>query len=284
MPIIAPSGTLGSHFSDLPKRLASAALMICLALWTLFEGDWIFDIFWCVCGVLIHWEWQRMVSQEGVKHRVLIGTLSLSVAALLVRFHLVDLSLLSLISGAGVLAALAPRGQRLWQGSGVLYAGALIIAVFVLRHSILDGFESIVWLFALVWGTDVMAYIGGRIIGGPKLWPRVSPSKTWSGFITGITSGAILGVVVLLLLSSSTLSITSVFLLGLCTCAVAQGGDLFESSLKRHFGIKDSSHLIPGHGGFMDRLDGFLTAAVFAALVGSLIAGVAAAAHGIVAW
>lgn len=278
------SASASTLFSDLPKRLLSAAVMMALALWSLFEGGWFFDVFWCACAVLIHWEWQRMVDPVALVRRLAIGTFCLVSSALLVRFHQSDGSIFVLGCGALVLAALAPAGQRLWHSGGVLYAGALVVAVLVLRHSILDGFEAIVWLFALVWGTDVMAYIGGRIIGGPKLWPRVSPSKTWSGFITGISSGAIFGVVVLSLLSTSTLSILNVFILGLCTCAVAQGGDLLKSSLKRHFGVKDSSQLIPGHGGFMDRLDGFITAAVFAACVGASIAGVAAAAHGIVAW
>jgi phosphatidate cytidylyltransferase len=128
-----------------------------------------------------------------------------------------------------------------------------------------------------------MAYFGGRLIGGPKLWPRVSPSKTWSGFLVGITSGAFLGLSALLVFADQVQPLP-VVLLGLVTGAIAQGGDLFESSIKRHYGVKDSSHLIPGHGGAMDRLDGFITAALFAALFGTLHAGAAAAAHGLFVW
>jgi phosphatidate cytidylyltransferase len=279
-PVVGPS----SHFSDLPKRLLSGVVMIALALWSLFEGGLVFDVFWLMAALLIFWEWQRIVGPRALLPRLLVGGVSLLASAGLARLHHFDFSLLALFVGGVAVAIMAPVGQKIWHSCGVVYAGALILSLYVLRHSVLDGFEAIVWLFALVWGTDVMAYIGGRIMGGPKLWPRVSPSKTWSGFITGITSGALLGVVVLFLLSSSTLSLAKVFVLGLLTCAVAQGGDLLESSIKRHFGVKDASHLIPGHGGLMDRLDGFITASVFAAAIGCYQAGVAAAAHGIVAW
>jgi phosphatidate cytidylyltransferase len=273
-----------SQFYDLPKRLLSAVVMIFLALWTLFRGGWVFDLFWCICGLLIHWEWQRMVDQSALMKRLIIGSIIILLIAFLAQSHNAELAFMVLVLGVAAVGFSAPKGQGLWHSAGVLYAGAMVLAIYVLRHSVLDGIEAIIWLFALVWGTDVMAYVGGRIIGGPKLWPRISPSKTWSGFITGVCSGACLGVVVLSLMSSSTLSMTNVFVLGLLTCALAQAGDLFESSIKRHFHIKDASHLIPGHGGFMDRLDGFIFAVVFAACVGSVLAGVAAASHGLVAW
>jgi len=154
-----------------------------------------------------------------------------------------------------ILALLSAKGQRLWIMGGLVYACSLIVSSFNLRLSVELGQSAILWLFAVVWGTDVMAYFGGRLVGGPKLWPRISPSKTWSGFICGIISGALAGYA--LVPASSALYICG---LGLCAGAVAQGGDLFESSMKRRFGVKDSSRLIPGHGGVMDRLDGFIAA------------------------
>jgi phosphatidate cytidylyltransferase len=131
-----------------------------------------------------------------------------------------------------------------------------------------------------------MAYFGGRLIGGPKLWPRVSPSKTWSGFITGVTSGALLGVAaVAAMLGAAHTNVLIIFLVGLIGGVVAQGGDLLESSIKRHFGAKDSSHLIPGHGGFMDRLDGFIVTATCAALLGlAKAAGPGFVATGLMRW
>src|SRR5579885_2386414 len=120
------------------------------------------------------------------------------------------------------------------------------------------GGRAIVWLFAIVWGTDVFAYFGGRLIGGPKLWPHISPGKTWSGTLTGIFAGAILGVAAASIGLSPPPQIIPIFFLGLVAAALSQAGDIFESSFKRRFGVKDSSRLIPGHGGFMDRLDAFI--------------------------
>jgi phosphatidate cytidylyltransferase len=131
-----------------------------------------------------------------------------------------------------------------------------------------------------------MAYFGGRSIGGPKLWPRVSPSKTWSGFLVGITCGAGFGMAaVAMSVGGPNVHLGAIFVLGLFGGIVAQGGDLLESSIKRYFAVKDSSHLIPGHGGFMDRLDGFIATAVFAALVGlSKAAGPGFVATGLLRW
>src|SRR5262249_34469094 len=126
----------------------------------------------------------------------------------------------------------------------------------------------------------IMAYFGGRQIGGPKLWPRVSPAKTWSGFLIGITSGSLLGWTV----SPHSACGFCMVLLGLAAGAVAQVGDLFESTLKRRFGVKDASGLIPGHGGAMDRLDGFIAASVFVACLGVWRLGTEAAASGLFLW
>jgi phosphatidate cytidylyltransferase len=139
-----------------------------------------------------------------------------------------------------------------------------------LRESPDVGALAIAFLFAVVWGTDIFAYFGGRLIGGPKLWPRVSAGKTWSGTITGVVSGALFGVAAVYFGGGPQLASWRVFLVGLAAAAFSQVGDLFESSVKRRFGVKDSSRLIPGHGGMMDRLDGFIFASVFAAMVGLL--------------
>ena len=145
----------------------------------------------------------------------------------------------------------------------------------LLRISPSFGLAAILWLFAVVWGTDVAAYFAGRLIRGPRLWPSVSPGKTWSGAIVGAFGGAVLG----LLLAGWTNHLAALFWLGLAAAIVSEFGDLFESALKRRFGVKDSSGLIPGHGGLMDRLDGFVAASLFAALFaglnsrGSFIAG-----------
>jgi phosphatidate cytidylyltransferase len=152
--------------------------------------------------------------------------------------------------------------------AGVLYAGALVAAIIALRFSDSFGLVAVAWLFAIVWGTDVMAYFGGRLIGGPKLWPRVSAGKTWSGTIVGIVCGGLVGLAVALMaIGAASLPL---FFLGLLLALVSQGGDLTESALKRRFSVKDSGALIPGHGGVMDRLDGFTAACVCATFIGAL--------------
>lgn len=278
-----PARSKPTTLADLGPRLASGIVMIVLALGALHFGGPVFAVFWLVAALAIHWEWQRMVGGDRSDARQIVGATTLLVVGAIVFLGQGDAALLALLIGTVVLAFVSSGPDRVWQIAGLLYAGALLLSVVVLRFSILSGFEAILWLFAVVWGTDVMAYFGGRLIGGPKLWPRVSPSKTWSGFLVGITSGAVLGLVAL---SFYAVQIDAFPLLGLglIVGAVAQGGDLFESSVKRRFGVKDSSHLIPGHGGFMDRLDGFLAAAAFAAAFGTLRAGEAAAAHGLFIW
>ncbi|MDB5597131.1 MAG: phosphatidate cytidylyltransferase [Hyphomicrobiales bacterium] len=269
--------------ADLGPRLASGVLMIAMALTSLAVGGWPFIIFWLIAGLAVNWEWQRMTGGAREPARFLLGSLVLIAVALLVGNAKRDEAVLVLLFGTIVLAAVASTGSRLWNAAGLLYSGALVLSVALLRLSKIDGFESILWLFAIVWGTDIMAYFGGRLIGGAKLWPRVSPSKTWSGFLVGISSGALLGLVAVSFYAVKVDAIPLV-LIGVFVGAVAQGGDLFESSVKRRFGFKDSSHLIPGHGGFMDRLDGFIAAVTFVAVFGAAKAGAATAAHGLFIW
>src|SRR5262249_41794358 len=153
-------------------------------------------------------------------------------------------------------AALVPAERRIWVAGGIPYAGALAVAPVVLRSDGADGFLAILFLFATVWTTDIVAYFVGRAVGGPKLMPQVSPKKTWSGALGGMA-----GAVAMALVLAQAAALPSWFqiaMLAIVLSVLAQGGDLFESFLKRRFGAKDSSHLIPGHGGLMDRLDGFV--------------------------
>jgi phosphatidate cytidylyltransferase len=276
---VKPASMLG----DLGPRVASGVVMIALSLATLKVGGFVFVAFWLVAAIAVHWEWQRMTGGPHAPIRMMGGAAVIALAAGLVALGSRDAALALLIGGALATLAAVSGATRVWSAAGILYAGALVFAVVLLRMSIFNGVESILWLFAIVWGTDIMAYFGGRLIGGPKLWPRVSPSKTWAGFIVGVTSGSLLGVLALWAMSV-TIHVGPVLLLGLVTGAVAQGGDLFESSMKRRYGRKDSSNLIPGHGGVMDRLDGFIAAAVFAALIGALRAGVVAPGNGLFVW
>jgi phosphatidate cytidylyltransferase len=256
--------------------------MIVGALWSAQVGGSFFSIFWFAASVAVLWEWQRLVGGKRLVSRCFVGVLALGLAVMLVR---VDLSgaFAALLVAAAASAALAGTGARTWAAGGLVYAGLLILAVISLRFSFPFGDRAIVWLFATVWSTDVLAYFGGRIIGGPKLWPRVSPSKTWSGTITGLAAGAALGTFVALRHLESPHALVPVLLLSVAAAALSQAGDAFESGIKRRFGVKDTSRLIPGHGGLMDRLDGFIAAAIFAFLIG-LVRGLPSVAGGLFYW
>ena len=283
-PTPAASPTGAGVLADLGPRLISAVVMIGAALTALWLGGDYFVLFWLAAGLAIVWEWQNMIDAPAALARMVVAGGTLVVAAVLARHLAVDAALVAVVVGCAVTGWLAGREKWIWAAGGVVYAAGLVISVTMLRLSLFDGMESILWLFAVVWGTDIMAYVGGRLIGGPKLWPKVSPKKTWAGFLTGVICGALLGVAAIRLAHPVPPASGPLLALGLATAAISQAGDLFESAMKRHFGVKDSSHLIPGHGGVMDRLDGFLFAAVFAAIVGALRQGPGAIAIGVLRW
>jgi phosphatidate cytidylyltransferase len=152
----------------------------------------------------------------------------------------------------------------------------------VLRSDAALGFAAILFVFAVVWLSDIAAYFTGRALGGPKLMPRVSPNKTWSGAIGGTLAGMLGGVLVARYFGLANLTGTAV--VAVVLSVVSQAGDLFESAVKRRFDTKDASQLIPGHGGLMDRLDGFVTAALAAVLIGIAHGGMPAPARGLMVW
>jgi phosphatidate cytidylyltransferase len=246
-----------------------------LALAAAWIGGIIFAAFWWLASIVVLWEWQRLVSGARLVERVAAGGLALALAALFALHNFIFGAIAMLVLGAVAVGWLAGRRDAIWAAAGPFYAGALVVSVVLLRISPSFGLVAILWLFAVVWGTDVAAYFAGRLIGGPRLWPSVSPGKTWSGAIVGAFGGAILG----LMLGGWTNHLAALFWLGLAAAIVSELGDLFESALKRRFGVKDSSGLIPGHGGLMDRLDGFVAASLFAVVFaglnsrGSYIAG-----------
>ena len=276
---IAPSAARRARAELLP-RVLSASVMAALALGTAWAGGPVFDLFWLAAAVAVLLEWQGLVGAGRRLALGLLGCLVLGAAAVCGARAQVPEALAVLALGAALALPLADAGRRGVTAAGTLYAGALALALPLLRHSNLDGFAALAWLFAVVWGTDTMAFFGGRAIGGPRLAPRLSPSKTWSGFAVGVLSGAVLG----LLVAPHSAHPAAVLVAGLVAGALSQGGDLFESSLKRRFGAKDAGSLIPGHGGVMDRLDGFVAASVFAAAVGLWRFGPTGTGAGLLRW
>ncbi len=268
----APSagGAMSRLGSDLPARAAAGVAMMAIALVTAWVGGFWFLAFWFVAAALVLWEWQKLVDGERLVARLALGALTLLALSPFALHGSTKSALGVLLAGAAVtgLASGPSRVERIWSGAGVLYAGAILASPVLLRASPAYGLAAILWLFAVVWGADIMAYFGGRLIGGPRLWPRISPGKTWSGAAVGAVSGALLGAVVALVAAPAGARLVPILALGFVAAVVEAFGDLFESAVKRRFDVKDSSHLIPGHGGLMDRLDGFVAAATFAVAVG----------------
>jgi phosphatidate cytidylyltransferase len=268
--------------SELALRVCSAFVLVPLALATAYLGDWPFAVFWGVAAMGVLWEWTSLVAGTDRRFVLMTGAASLALALALVVSGLPLAAVIVLAIGTLAAASLAPAERRLWIAGGIPYAGAIGLAPIVLRSDREDGFLAVIFLFAVVWTTDIAAYFIGRAAGGPKLVPQVSPNKTWSGAI-----GGTLAAVVVALALAKTAALAGLFaiaMLAIVLSVSAQVGDVFESFLKRRFGAKDSSHLIPGHGGLMDRLDGFVTASVVAALIGLARGGFEAPGRGLLVW
>jgi phosphatidate cytidylyltransferase len=230
--------------SNLALRVVSSAVMAPVTIAIAWFGGWPFVLFWTAAACVVLWEWSRLVAGSD-------GTRTLP-------------------SFAG------------WMVAGFAYSSVLLLAPVILRRDPSLGLVAIMFLFAVVWVTDVAAYFAGRAIGGPKLWPAVSPKKTWSGAIGGTLGGVVAALAVAKLAGLDLAPM--LVLVALLLSVASQAGDLLESAIKRQFGAKDSSQLIPGHGGLMDRLDGFLTAVAAAVMVGLARGGFDEAARGLLVW
>jgi phosphatidate cytidylyltransferase len=287
-----PVPTASSGGSELILRILSGLVLAPLAVGVAYLGGWAFVVFWSIAALLVLWEWCTLVA-GGERSTVLL----IAAAAVLFALLLGSTSApgaegshgVRLVAGATLLlmgmlatAVLAPSDRRMWTAAGIPYAGLLGMAPIVLRNDAQYGFLAIVFLFAVVWATDIVAYFIGRAVGGPKLAPRISPKKTWSGAVGGTVAAIAAAILVAVLAGLPNLP--ALGLIAAAASALAQGGDLFESALKRRFGAKDSSHLIPGHGGLMDRLDGFVAAAILATLIGLIHGGVDEPARGLLVW
>jgi phosphatidate cytidylyltransferase len=284
------AGANGPRASNLTLRVASAVVLAPVTLAITNVGGWIFYALCAIAAGGILWEWVSLASHRADPRVLAPGWLALLGATVLIGLGLPAGGMGALAIGvivAGSIVAALPRATDepsapAWATGGVIYAGALLIAPAMLRSDPQWGLTALLFLFANVWATDIFAYFCGRAVGGPLLWPRVSPKKTWAGAVGGLAGGVAASVAVAYASGVGKLGIVGVMA---CVLSVlAQAGDLFESSVKRHFGAKDASHLIPGHGGLMDRLDGFIVAALAALLIGIVHQGIAAPARGLLVW
>ncbi|WP_275790960.1 phosphatidate cytidylyltransferase [Pararhizobium gei] len=255
---------------ELKLRVVSGIVMAALALGATWAGGIAFELLSVAIAVLIYYEWSTITKLAARDFRGnALGWLSQIVIAALILFDGSQLTLL-VLAGFAALAAgwVVLRAGSWWLPGGIVYAGLTGISLSAIRGDSDIGLVAMIFVFAVVWATDILAYFVGRAIGGPKLAPRISPGKTWSGSIGGAFFGVVAGVAVVA--SYFSLDDVRIPLLALFLSVSSQVGDLFESYIKRRFGVKDSSKLIPGHGGVMDRVDG-LVFACFAALLFVLI-------------
>jgi phosphatidate cytidylyltransferase len=273
----APASAAGR---ELWRRVASAMVLAPLAIVSAYLGGAAFTAFWGLAAIGIAWEWCGLVS--GTRLLLPISVVTLGGATVLFTIEGGFPAIAWLVLGAVVATVAAPRGRRGWTLAAIGSASAVLAAPVLLRADTQWGFLAVILLFAVVWTTDVAAYFVGRQVGGPRLWPTVSPKKTWSGALGGMVAAVGAGVVVAQMAGLGDLPVIAALCGGLSV--VGQAGDLLESAVKRHFGTKDASRLIPGHGGLMDRLDGFVAAAVVGTLIGLLRGGADAPARGLLLW
>jgi phosphatidate cytidylyltransferase len=260
----------------------SACVLVPLALAVTYFGGLPFIVFWGVAALAILWEWSHLAFR-GLNARLLLpGGVGLVGATALAAWGRPGSALLLVVMAAVLAGGIAATGGRLWAAGGVLYAGAAFIGPVLLRHDTEFGLLALVFLFAVVWATDIFGYFAGRAVGGPRLWQTVSPNKTWSGALAGTIGGIAAGAGTAY--AGHLAALWPIVAVALVLSVLSQVGDLVESAIKRRFAAKDTSGLIPGHGGVMDRLDGFLFAALAAALIGLVRQGVDAPARGLLIW
>ncbi len=249
-----------------------------------FGGAWLGGVWWVMvvaafAGAMV-WEWSAIVAGPGAPTVGFFDSVPAGVAAAIAVVSAVGLtdagltafSLMLLMAGA-ILAALLARAERPgWQALGVFYVGLPSLTIVWIRDEP-DGLAVLAWMLALVVAVDTGAYAAGRTIGGPKLAPRISPKKTWAGLAGGIAAALLIGWISAFLLDLP--RFLPLILVSGGLAVVEQAGDLAESAFKRRFGVKDSSRLIPGHGGVLDRVDGLLAVALAVGLIGYFQGGLA---------
>lgn len=277
----AESSTSRRSWSDLGPRLGSAFVLLPLTALSLYLGGYIFALTVGVVFAGAYREWEQMVARAPI-------SIPGAITVVLVALSGVIYPVWGLAGSAGVIAlaivvAVLFGGEgRLWRAAGLAFFGLVIFALIAMRGTGWEGVQAGVFLAVTVWMTDSAAFFTGRQIGGEKLAPVISPSKTWSGALGGLALGSTAGFLVWLVVTDSPWWIGAI--LAVTISLLGQIGDLTESAIKRNFRIKDSGDIIPGHGGLMDRLDSLTFGVIFVLIVGFLHAGLDNVAVGLLHW
>lgn len=249
-----------AKFGDLWLRIASAVVMLGIGGIVFWEGGDYVAALLVVVGGLMSWEFRRLVLPDASNRDMGLWVMVAGTTGAVIAANLFGLFFAFIpVVLAGAILIQIKHKRPAWVSFGMLYLATPLAALVVIRED--QGLGPVLWLIGVVIASDVGGYFAGRIFGGPKFWPAISPKKTWSGTVGGWVLA--LGVGFTYWLFGGTAGFAESLLLSVPIAMAAQAGDLFESWLKRRAGIKDSSNLIPGHGGLLDRFDGMLAATTF---------------------
>ncbi len=275
--------TPASKWSDLGLRSLSAAVLIPAVIADVWVGGAWFSLLVALLGVLVAFEWTNIVHRQDPLQFALHALAALCAVLLPLTAGLAAaLAAIAVLWIASAALATYQEGAGVWRFLGVPYASIPAIALMLLRNDAEMGALAILWVMVTVWAADTLAYFAGRIIGGPKLAPVLSPKKTWAGLGGAIAGSAAASVIFTSIAGLGGIAALALLAGGLAV--VEQGGDLFKSAMKRHYGVKDSGRIIPGHGGIIDRVDGLMAVAVAAAIIGLARSGPGATGAGLLVW
>ena len=262
--VAPPADEIAPQRSQIWLRAVSAIGLGIIAFASAWAGVLPFAGLVLAVALLMSWEWSRVVRGEGIDIALIVHGLAVTAAAALAAFGFAARGVAALVIGTIIVLALQFGERPILSAAGVLYAGLPAVALLWLRGNEPFGFQAVLCIVLVVAATDTAAFATGRLVGGPRLAPTVSPNKTWSGLIGGVVAAAATAALYAYMISAP---VAALALTGLAMGLVAQMGDLAESAMKRAFHVKDASQLLPGHGGFMDRMDGLVPVAVVLAVV-----------------
>ena len=268
------------NWGDLGVRAVSAAVLIPAVLLDVWAGGVWFTLMVALLGVLMAQEWTA-IAHDGDPMQFAFHAAGAMCGALLPPASAM-MAIAAVTGLSGWRAYASDESPVMWRYLGVPYVSLPALALVLLRSDPSHGAAVIVWLLVIVWAADTLAYFSGRIIGGPKLAPVISPKNTWAGLAGAMVGSAVAAGVFAVLTGIG--SVVGLALLAGLLAIVEQAGDLFKSALKRHYGVKDSGRIIPGHGGIIDRVDGLVAVASAGAIIGLFHGGPAATGAGLLAW
>jgi phosphatidate cytidylyltransferase len=272
---------------NLLMRVIAASVLAPSAIAIAYAGGWLWLGLVTLAAIGLYVEWLTIVAAR-TPRVMAAGIVTLFGAAVCLEIGRIGATYVIVALGV-IIVALLSTHRRGWAALGGCYALAALVASVAVRLDQTYGFTALMFILLVVWVTDIGGYFAGRGLGGPKLWPRVSPKKTWAGAIGGFAASLVVAAGFVAFDPNKgdpqlMLKMGPLLLLGAVLSIATQFGDLFESAVKRRFGVKDSSHIIPGHGGLLDRLDGFVAAVVLAAIFGFLRGGADGVGRGLMVW